>query len=571
MHRRDLRGLISRPTVEETQRYRASIDSHIDDLLSDADEKLLDEIEPILDSGHSSRTTTSGTARHRHQTRLRAKSALSRFSANARSTPAPAKRLPIAFHRIRRGDHVEIGHDGPGFSYDNEGPRHRALVPAFSLASRPVTNGEYIAFIEDNGYARSEFWLSLGWMTVNEQRWQAPLYWTKRDGAWWNFTLSGLRAVDESEPVTHVSYFEADAFANWSGARLPTEFEWERAARRSSDRRKFRRERTFHPRPLPAAGETDIFTKCSATFGNGRAAPIRLTPVIAPRPARSANTTASSCATNTSCAAAPAPRRARHIRRLIAISFNRKNAGSSPASDSPAIRNDSAASGARSNANDRNLELHASPRQSDFSRKSLPGFPASRARCRANISTTSAARSCSKRSASCRNITSPALRSTFCDRNRAEIASQLGRKHRVDRSRHRRRHKDSYSLESARSPTVYIPVDISEKQLRESSACFRKFSPTSKFCPSAPITCNLFMLPSPRRKAARNIVYFPGSTIGNFEPTEAMQFLRRELRNGLSEGGGLLIGVDLQKGPECARSRLQRQRWRDCAIQFEFA
>ena len=140
-----------------------------------------------------------------------------------------------------------IGHDGDGFAYDNEGPRHRALVPAFSLATRPVTNGEFIAFIEDNGYSRPEFWLSLGWMTVNEQRWHAPLYWTKRDGAWWNFTLSGMRPVDESEPVTHVSYFEADAYANWAGARLPTEFEWERAALELSNRRQFCRDRALSP------------------------------------------------------------------------------------------------------------------------------------------------------------------------------------------------------------------------------------------------------------------------------------------------------------------------------------
>src|SRR4029453_9554648 len=103
---------------------------------------------------------------------------------------------------------VEIGHDGRGFAYDNEEPRHRALVPAFSLATQPVTNGEYMAFIEDNGYTRPEFGLSLGWMTVNEQRWQAPLYWTKHEGGWWNFTLSGFRPVDESEPVTHVRFFK---------------------------------------------------------------------------------------------------------------------------------------------------------------------------------------------------------------------------------------------------------------------------------------------------------------------------------------------------------------------------
>ena len=150
-----------------------------------------------------------------------------------------------------------IGHDGDGFAYDNEGPRHRALVPAFSLATRPVTNGEFIAFIEDNGYSRPEFWLSLGWMTVNEQRWNAPLYWTKRDGAWWNFTLSGLRPVDQSEPVTHVSYFEADAYANWAGARLPTEFEWERAALSCPIEGNFVETELFHPVAVVSAVSAD--------------------------------------------------------------------------------------------------------------------------------------------------------------------------------------------------------------------------------------------------------------------------------------------------------------------------
>ena len=101
--------------------------------------------------------------------------------------------------------------------------------------------------MEDNGYQRPEFWLSLGWMTVNEQRWEAPLYWMKRDGTWWNFTLSGFRPVDESEPVTHISYFEADAYANWAGARLPTEFEWERAASGCPIEGNFAEEELFHP------------------------------------------------------------------------------------------------------------------------------------------------------------------------------------------------------------------------------------------------------------------------------------------------------------------------------------
>ena len=262
MHRRDLRGLISRPTVSQAQRYRASVDSHIDDLLSNLDESLLDEIEPILVLGiHHER-------QHQELLITDIKHVLAQnplypvFRGRARSPSAPkistdgSATRPYQFVEFDE-QIAEIGHDGDGFAYDNEGPRHRALVPAFSLATRPVTNGEYIGFIEDNGYSRPEFWLSLGWMTVNEQRWNAPLYWTKRDGAWWNFTLSGLRPVDQSEPVTHVSYFEADAYANWAGARLPTEFEWERAALGCPIEGNFVETELFHPVAVVSAVSGD--------------------------------------------------------------------------------------------------------------------------------------------------------------------------------------------------------------------------------------------------------------------------------------------------------------------------
>lgn len=253
MHRRDLRGLISRPTVRQAQRYRASIDSHIDGLLSGANEKLLDEIEPILILGfhHEQQHQELLITDIKH---VFAQNPLYPVFRECKSDGAGAKIVPIHFLDFNETV-VTIGHDGRGFAYDNEGPRHRALVHAFSLASRPVTNGEYLAFIEDNGYSRPEFWLSLGWMTVNEQRWHAPLYWTKRDGTWWNFTLSGFRPVDESELVTHVSYFEADAYANWAGARLPTEFEWERAALDHPMEGNFVEDENFHPRALSTSGD----------------------------------------------------------------------------------------------------------------------------------------------------------------------------------------------------------------------------------------------------------------------------------------------------------------------------
>jgi ergothioneine biosynthesis protein EgtB len=247
MHRRDLRGLISRPTVKEARRYRSSIDSSIDDLLSGADEKLFSEMEPIMTLGinHEQQHQELLVTDIKH---VFAQNPLHPIFRERKIDLIPEKTLPVKFVEFDEAI-VEIGHDGSGFSYDNEGPRHRALVPAFSLGSRLCTNGEFIEFIEAGSYTRPEFWLSLGWMTVNEQRWQAPLYWINREGTWWNFTLSGFRPVEESEPVTHVSYFEADAYANWAGARLPTEFEWERAAEDCPIEGNFVENERFHPQP----------------------------------------------------------------------------------------------------------------------------------------------------------------------------------------------------------------------------------------------------------------------------------------------------------------------------------
>jgi ergothioneine biosynthesis protein EgtB len=250
MHRRDLRGLISRPTVAETYRFRESIDKCVTKLIEDADEALLAEIEGVL---------TLGLHHEQQHQELLVTDIKHVFAQNPlypvfQSVEAPAETGKISPQRFVKFDEatVLIGHDGDGFSYDNESPRHRALVAAFSLSNRLITNGEYLAFMEAGGYTRPEFWLSLGWTTVNEQRWQAPLYWVQRDGAWWNFTLSGFRPVNESEPVTHVSYFEADAYANWDGPRLPTEFEWERAASDLPIQGNFVDAQRFHPAPLCA-------------------------------------------------------------------------------------------------------------------------------------------------------------------------------------------------------------------------------------------------------------------------------------------------------------------------------
>jgi ergothioneine biosynthesis protein EgtB len=146
------------------------------------------------------------------------------------------------------GGVVEIGHCDEGFAFDNESPRHHAYLEPYALADRPVSCGEWLEFIADGGYQRAEFWLSEGWSTVTSENWRAPLYWFQGDDGWRIFTLAGALAIDPGEPVCHISLFEADAFARWSKARLPSEAEWESAAARVVPRGQLLDLDVLHPR-----------------------------------------------------------------------------------------------------------------------------------------------------------------------------------------------------------------------------------------------------------------------------------------------------------------------------------
>jgi ergothioneine biosynthesis protein EgtB len=154
------------------------------------------------------------------------------------------------------GGIYEIGHSGDGFAFDNESPRHQALLQGFQIASRQVTNAEFLEFMHDDGYGRPELWLSDGWDAVCGQGWNAPLYWEKGESGWMRFTFSGLKEVDPATPVSHVSYYEADAFARWAGARLPREEEWEVAAVQAANaqRGELLESGKFDPQPATGAG-----------------------------------------------------------------------------------------------------------------------------------------------------------------------------------------------------------------------------------------------------------------------------------------------------------------------------
>jgi ergothioneine biosynthesis protein EgtB len=252
-HPRPRRGLLSRPSLERVLQYRQRVDRHMIDLLSES-LTLSDEAMAVVEVGlnHEQQHQELILTDIKHL--FFCNPLRPAYSENAKpvdGTPAPLgwtmfpEDLRWIGHEVQ--DHV--------FAYDNESPRHRVFMPAFEIANRLVTNREYLEFMDDGGYERPELWLSDGWAAVQSEGWDAPMYWEMDHEAWNVFTLGGERGLGLDEPVNHVSYFEADAYARWAGARLPTEAEWETVARDVDVGGNFVDEQHLHP--IPMAGSSD--------------------------------------------------------------------------------------------------------------------------------------------------------------------------------------------------------------------------------------------------------------------------------------------------------------------------
>ena len=221
-HPRPQRGLLSRPSVDDIARYRAHVDDAMHELIDDCDSEAAALVE--LGLHHEQQHQELLLMDIKHVLHCNPTDPVYMDDAY---TPATVN--PLSFVTIRGGN-CEIGHDGAAFSFDNERPRHVVHLEPMKIANRLVCAGEYLEFIADDGYRRPELWLSDGWYAVQESGWDAPLYWRDDgDDGWSVFTLAGRRALDPNEPVVHVSHYEADAYARWCDARLPTEFEWEHA------------------------------------------------------------------------------------------------------------------------------------------------------------------------------------------------------------------------------------------------------------------------------------------------------------------------------------------------------
>ena len=250
-HCRDQRGYISRPTVEEVLDFRRHVDAAMHELWETANAAKRRALAPLVEIGlhHEQQHQELMVTDLKHVLGVNPLRPAYRDDLPTHDGAA----VPLAWRSFGEGLY-EIGYDGDGFCYDNEEPRHRSFVEAYRLANRPVTNGEFIQFIADGGYETPSLWLSAGWATVQERDWTEPFYWEGKEGGYVYYTLGGERPVDPDAPVCHLSYYEAEAFARWAGARLPSEAEWEIAAREHDLAGNFVGAEHFHP--VPSAHES---------------------------------------------------------------------------------------------------------------------------------------------------------------------------------------------------------------------------------------------------------------------------------------------------------------------------
>ena len=240
------RGLLTRPALADVLAYRADVDRRMRAVIAGASAEVLATVELGLHHEQQHQELLLMDIKH-----LLSMNPLNPVYRECRRDAAKA--ASARAWRRQAGGLIEVGHDDAGFRFDNETPRHKVWLEPYELASRPVTNGEFLEFMRDGGYQRATLWLADGWATVQREAWCAPAYWRERDGAWCEFTLAGLEPLDLQAPVCHVSHYEADAYAQWAGARLPTEHEWEAAACGVAVAGNFVDEGLLHPRASASA------------------------------------------------------------------------------------------------------------------------------------------------------------------------------------------------------------------------------------------------------------------------------------------------------------------------------
>ena len=502
------RGLMTRPSLDDVMAYRTEIDRRMADRLGQG-----------LTAGADRYLFTLGLHHDQQHQEL--------FVMDLLALMAKSPLDPVAYTveprlgalepakggvEVFEGGLVQIGHEGPGFAFDNEGPAHRVWLEPFGLARDLVTNDEWIAFIEDGGYQRPEFWLADGWATVKAEGWTAPLYWRADPVGWTTMSLTGRVAVDPAAPVRHVSAYEADAFATWAGKRLPTEAEWEHAATNRAE--------AFSN----LFGE--VWQHCASDY-----APY---PGFRPTEGTAAEYNgkfmASQRVLRGSCFATP-PGHARATYRNFFYPYQRwAFMGLRLAEDaaSPGAARDEDADTALFRA-----ELLEGLRQPQKRASPKWFYDAEGSRLFEDI-TRVAEYYPTRQEAALLKAMAPELTARFGDNAvLVEFGSGASEKTRI-------------LLDAAPNLAAYVPIDISPDALGEAAKSISADYPNLEVAPVVGDFLNLPALPELGR--GRRVGFFPGSTIGNLDREAAVEFLK-VARERLDKGSLFILGVDLVKDP----------------------
>jgi len=502
------RGLMTRPSLEDVLAYRREVDRRMCAWLANAPaggvERYLFELGLHHDQQHQELFLSD-------LLNLMSRSPLdpAAYAAEPRVAPLqPAGGGTTPFE----GGLATIGHDGAGFAFDNEGPAHKTWLEPFALSNDLVTNGDWIAFIEDGGYARAELWLSDGWAAVKTEGWTAPLYWRRDGDAWTVMTLAGREPVDLAAPVRHVSFYEADAYARWAGKRLPTEAEWEHAA----------------------ATRPDAFSNLSGEVWQWTASSYAPYPGFAPTPGTAAEYNGKFMANQMVLRGgsfATPPGHARITYRNFYYPHQRwAFMGVRLAEDPHAERGPNGEGGADGFRRDLIRGLSRQP-------KSVPPkwfYDAEGSRLFEAI-TALPEYYPTRQEAVLLKATAKALTADF---GPAAVLVEFGSG---------ASEKTRMLLDAAPDLGAYVPLDISESALVEASARVRADYPELTVRPELGDFEHLGALPEDLPRG-RRIGFFPGSTIGNLDPREAERFLA-SARRMLGEGALFILGVDLVKDP----------------------
>lgn len=517
---RPQRGLLTRPAASEIIDYRRHVDAAMTRLLQDFDPML----EPLL---------ALGLAHEEQHQELMLMDVLHLFSSSPLD-PAYArgrltseeKAAPMAFVAFD-GGLVQIGHDGRGFAFDNEGPRHKVYLEPFELADRAVTNGEWLAFMGDGGYRRPEYWLSDGWARVQAEGWSAPLYWRRVDGGWKAMTLRGLAPLDLAAPVVHVSYFEAAAYAAWAGARLPTEAEWEHAAASAKVDGAFLSSGALNPRPAPVGeGLRQMFGDVWEWTASAYAA----YPGFEPGPGAVGEYNGKFMSGQMVLRGGACVTPERHVRASYRNFYYPHQRWMF--------------SGLRL-ARDSRRKAEPTPELSTFERDVVAGLSASPktlspkyfydaegSRLFEAICDTPEYYPTRTETALLKTI-APELAATIPDGAAlVEFGSGASLKTRL-------------LLDAAPHIAAYAPIDISPTALADAAEAIRADYPALLVAPLMDDFTTALRLP-PALADRPRVGFFPGSTIGNFTPEEAAAFLR-SARRLLGEGATFMLGADQVK------------------------